>query len=131
MQQLYFILLIIYYNIRIITISSALCASFRVIKETGTLLHKTNPRNRGLYPTADKLQTLDLYSGCGGLSFGLEKSGLTKSKWAVEKDTSAADAFKKNFPHCHVFNEDVTDWFQRVQVQFSKTILLLTIVLHQ
>lgn len=113
------------YNIRQIRFNLALCYSCRLIKETGTL-HKANARNRSLHPTTDKLLTLDLYSGCGGLSYGLEKSGLTKSKWAVEIDRSAADAFQKNFPHCHVFNEDVTDWFQRVQVPFPRPLLPLS-----
>ena len=40
------------------------------------------------------LRTLDLFSGCGGLSHGLERSGCAKVEWAIEIDPSAADSFQ-------------------------------------
>ncbi|XP_059480711.1 DNA (cytosine-5)-methyltransferase 1-like [Neocloeon triangulifer] len=58
------------------------------------------------FPTK-KLDTMDLFSGCGGFSFGLHEAGLCNSKWAVEFDPHAAQAYSKNFPHATVFNEDV------------------------
>jgi predicted RNA methylase len=63
-----------------------------------------------------KLISLDLFSGCGGLSCGLESAGLTKCKWAVEIDTKAADTFRLNFPLAKVYNEDVVDWFANLKV---------------
>jgi DNA (cytosine-5)-methyltransferase 1 len=40
------------------------------------------------------LKTLDLFSGCGGFSYGLEKSGCASVKWAIENNEIAAEAFK-------------------------------------
>ena len=40
------------------------------------------------------LRTLDLFSGCGGLSHGLERSGCAKVEWAIEIDPSAARSFE-------------------------------------
>jgi site-specific DNA-cytosine methylase len=64
----------------------------------------------------NKLTTLDLYSGCGGLTCGLENSGLAETKWAVEKNKDAADTFATNFPGSKVFNEEVSMWFENVKV---------------
>lgn len=63
-----------------------------------------------------KLKSLDLFAGCGGLSSGLDASGLTETKWAVESDPKAARAFGLNFPGCTVYAEDVTAWFQKLKV---------------
>lgn len=64
----------------------------------------------------NKLSTLDLFSGCGGLSMGLHASGLTNSRWAVEIDPYAAAAYRSNFPTASVYNEDVDVWFRDLQV---------------
>lgn len=66
----------------------------------------------------EKMRSLDLFAGCGGLSSELHASGLIDSKWAVEKDQNAAKAYSKNFPGCAVFEEDVSEWFQRVKVLY-------------
>lgn len=65
---------------------------------------------------AHRLVSLDLFSGCGGLSLGLHASGLTESRWAVECDSKAAEAFRLNFPKATVYEEDVEDWFQKLLV---------------
>ncbi|KAH9315101.1 hypothetical protein KI387_023728, partial [Taxus chinensis] len=49
------------------------------------------------------LSTLDIFAGCGGLSEGLEKSGATFTKWAIEYEEPAAEAFKLNHPETEVF----------------------------
>ncbi|EPS62932.1 cytosine-specific methyltransferase, partial [Genlisea aurea] len=51
------------------------------------------------------LATLDVFSGCGGLSEGLQQSGICAcvTKWAIEYDKAAADAFKLNHPEASVF----------------------------
>lgn len=41
-----------------------------------------------------------------GLSEGLHQSGVAITKWAIEKEEPAANAFKLNNPKCTVFNED-------------------------
>ncbi|XP_042490225.1 DNA (cytosine-5)-methyltransferase 1A-like [Macadamia integrifolia] len=44
------------------------------------------------------LATLDIFSGCGGLSEGLEKSGVSVTKWAIEYEEPAGEAFRLNHP---------------------------------
>ena len=50
-----------------------------------------------------KLRTLDIFAGCGGLSEGLERSGCCQTKWAIEYEAPAAEAFRANHPHATVF----------------------------
>ncbi|XP_057863874.2 DNA (cytosine-5)-methyltransferase 1B [Cryptomeria japonica] len=50
-----------------------------------------------------RLSTLDIFAGCGGLSEGLEKSGASFTKWAIEYEEPAAEAFKLNHPEAEVF----------------------------
>ncbi|XP_019171500.1 PREDICTED: DNA (cytosine-5)-methyltransferase 1-like [Ipomoea nil] len=52
------------------------------------------------------LATLDIFSGCGGLSEGLEKSGAAVTKWAIEFDQKAAEAFKLNHPDAFTLVQD-------------------------
>ncbi|XP_068639669.1 DNA (cytosine-5)-methyltransferase 1B-like isoform X2 [Aristolochia californica] len=52
------------------------------------------------------LATLDIFAGCGGLSEGLQNSGVSVTKWAIEYDEPAADAFKLNHPDALVFNDN-------------------------
>jgi hypothetical protein len=40
------------------------------------------------------LMGLDIFSGAGGLSLGLESTGFVKTRWAVEYDKSAALTFR-------------------------------------
>ncbi|XP_050436702.1 DNA (cytosine-5)-methyltransferase PliMCI-like [Adelges cooleyi] len=58
------------------------------------------------YPKVEPLRGLDIFAGCGGLSRGLEDSGLVKSNWAIECDDKAAAAFGLNNPESTVFVED-------------------------
>ncbi|KAL0387277.1 UNVERIFIED_CONTAM: DNA (cytosine-5)-methyltransferase 1B [Sesamum radiatum] len=46
----------------------------------------------------NRLSTLDIFAGCGGLSEGLEQSGVSFAKWAIEYEEAAGDAFKLNHP---------------------------------
>ncbi len=41
---------------------------------------------------------MDLFSGAGGLSTGLESSGVAVAHWAVENCPDAAEAFRLNHP---------------------------------
>ncbi|KAI9459440.1 S-adenosyl-L-methionine-dependent methyltransferase [Lactarius psammicola] len=52
------------------------------------------------------LQTLELFSGAGGLSIGLEDSGIVETKWAIEYAPSAARTFQYNKRHANVYNQD-------------------------
>eukprot|EP01018_Ginkgo_biloba_P000890 Gb_34186 [translate_table: standard] len=49
------------------------------------------------------LSTLDIFAGCGGLSEGLQNSGVSFTKWAIEYEQPAAEAFKFNHPEAEVF----------------------------
>ncbi|CAA0813620.1 DNA (cytosine-5)-methyltransferase 1 [Striga hermonthica] len=50
-----------------------------------------------------RLTTLDIFAGCGGLSEGLEHSGVSVTKWAIEYEEAAGDAFRLNHPGSLVF----------------------------
>ncbi|KNA19778.1 hypothetical protein SOVF_058430 [Spinacia oleracea] len=50
-----------------------------------------------------RLSTLDIFAGCGGLSEGLEQSGVSQTKWAIEYEEPAGEAFKLNHPGASVF----------------------------
>lgn len=51
----------------------------------------------------NRLLTLDIFAGCGGLSHGLQQSGVSLTKWAIEYEEPAAEAFKLNHPEAEVF----------------------------
>nr|KYP42268.1 DNA (cytosine-5)-methyltransferase 1B [Cajanus cajan] len=53
--------------------------------------------------TEKRLATLDIFAGCGGLSQGLHQSGVSSTKWAIEYEEPAGDAFKANHPEALVF----------------------------
>lgn len=52
------------------------------------------------------LSSLDIFAGCGGLSEGLHQSGAALTKWAIEYEHPAAEAFKLNHPEAEVFCEN-------------------------
>ncbi|KAJ4950398.1 hypothetical protein NE237_027230 [Protea cynaroides] len=49
------------------------------------------------------LATLDIFAGCGGLSEGLRKSGASVTKWAIEYEEPAGEAFRRNHPEALTF----------------------------
>eukprot|EP00727_Mastigamoeba_balamuthi_P006777 m51a1_g272 putative DNA (cytosine-5-)-methyltransferase (1274) ;mRNA; f:255291-260283 len=57
-------------------------------------------------PPIVPLACLDIFAGCGGMSEGFHQTGFIESKWAIEIETAAARAFKKNSPNTTVFTED-------------------------
>ncbi|RDY07106.1 DNA (cytosine-5)-methyltransferase 1, partial [Mucuna pruriens] len=59
--------------------------------------------NEGKTKNGKRLATLDIFAGCGGLSEGLEQSGVSSTKWAIEYEEPAGDAFKANHPDALVF----------------------------
>ncbi|CAM0914065.1 unnamed protein product [Alopecurus aequalis] len=56
--------------------------------------------------TENCLATLDIFAGCGGLSEGLQLSGASCTKWAIEYDKPAGQAFGENHPEAAVFVEN-------------------------
>ncbi|XP_078007936.1 DNA (cytosine-5)-methyltransferase 1-like [Phascolarctos cinereus] len=53
-----------------------------------------------------KLRTMDVFSGCGGLSEGFHQAGVSETLWAIEMWEPAAQAFRLNNPGTTVFTED-------------------------
>lgn len=56
----------------------------------------------------DRLTTLDLFSGCGGLSLGLRKAGFAVAV-AVEIDKAAAETYERNIPGAIVLQKDIRE----------------------
>src|SRR3990172_1302234 len=56
--------------------------------------------------TKKEFTAVDLFSGCGGLSLGLERSGFVV-KAAVEIDTVAAETYRRNHPGTVVIQSDI------------------------
>ncbi|KFK37543.1 dna methyltransferase 2 [Arabis alpina] len=54
-------------------------------------------------PSEMRLATLDIFAGCGGLSHGLEQAGVSATKWAIEYEEPAGQAFRQNHPESTVF----------------------------
>ncbi|KAJ8680875.1 hypothetical protein QAD02_016662 [Eretmocerus hayati] len=67
------------------------------------------------YPMiTQKLRTLDVFAGCGGLSEGLHQAGLTECNWAIEVDEAAAHAYRLNYPNAAVFTGDCNAFLKKV-----------------
>lgn len=63
---------------------------------------KEGVENQQTVTSTKHLATLDIFAGCGGLSEGLEKSGVSQTKWAIEYEEPAGEAFKLNHPEALV-----------------------------
>ena len=62
------------------------------------------------------LNVIDLFSGCGGLSAGLEQVGF-KVVAGVDFDESALRTFKHNHPGSTVIHADLSDGKAMDQIQ--------------
>ena len=51
-----------------------------------------------------QLRILDIFSGCGGLSYGFKQMASTMC--AIENDQSAAESFRRNYQSALVLNSD-------------------------
>ena len=61
-----------------------------------------------------KLRTLDVFSGCGGLSEGFHQAGIAETAYAIELWEPAAQAYRLNNPGATVFVEDCNVLLQMV-----------------
>uniref|UniRef100_A0A7N0U3N0 DNA (cytosine-5)-methyltransferase n=1 Tax=Kalanchoe fedtschenkoi TaxID=63787 RepID=A0A7N0U3N0_KALFE len=64
--------------------------------ENGAETNTCKPKNH-------QLATLDIFAGCGGLSEGLQQAGASITKWAIEYEEPAGNAFKLNHPESLMF----------------------------
>ena len=61
---------------------------------------------------SDKIKSfriLDLFSGAGGFSYGMEKNKHFRTVIAVDLNPNALVTFKHNMPDTHIINGDITD----------------------
>lgn len=56
-------------------------------------------------------KVFDLFAGCGGLSIGLEKSGMNIC-WANENWSPATQTYRESHPNTQLFDKDVRELFQ-------------------
>jgi DNA (cytosine-5)-methyltransferase 1 len=61
----------------------------------------------------NRMNCLDLFAGCGGLSIGLVQAGI-QVRWANEIDAHAAETYRRSHPECAVFEEDVNVLYRRL-----------------
>ncbi|KAF9134991.1 hypothetical protein BGW39_005083 [Mortierella sp. 14UC] len=59
-----------------------------------------------LFKTQSKLAAMDLFSGCGGMTLGLDRCGMIETKYAVEYDEGASKTFRHNLPEVKMYNND-------------------------
>ena len=73
----------------------------------------------GLWPApilkeVSALNSMDIFSGCGGLSVGLGQAGVANNEWAKDISEPAAEAYKKNFPGAEVYNQECNSFLKQV-----------------
>jgi hypothetical protein len=72
----------------------------------GTHSHAKQEQQQQQQPVVTPLASLDIFAGCGGLSEGLHQAGVADSRWAIEFEQPAADAYALNNPDAAVFAMD-------------------------
>ena len=64
----------------------------------------------------ESFKILDLFSGAGGFSYGMEKNNHFETVIAVDFNPNALDTFKHNMPNTHIINGDITDAEIKTQI---------------
>jgi site-specific DNA-cytosine methylase len=62
---------------------------------------------------------MDLCSGAGGLSSGLEAAGVATACWAIESCEDAAQAFQLNHPDAEVSGDTLMGLSQEMDLAFE------------
>lgn len=76
----------------------------------GKLMYKRILIKKKIVPQKiSEFNILDLFSGAGGLSYGMEKNKHFKTKVALDFNQKAGETFKKNMPQADVIIGDITD----------------------
>ncbi|KAG2218876.1 hypothetical protein INT45_003943 [Circinella minor] len=66
-----------------------------------------------------KLVALDIFGGCGGLTSGMEMTGVIDTRYAIEFNSSAVVSFERNFKHTTVYNKCANLLLRRAISQHS------------
>ncbi|XP_014236147.1 DNA (cytosine-5)-methyltransferase 1-like [Trichogramma pretiosum] len=74
----------------------------------------SNINNSKNYPTCNKLRTLNIYAGCGGMALGLCQANVSELCWAVEADPEAIKVLKLNNPSTVSFCEESDNFLKRI-----------------
>ncbi|KAL2916224.1 hypothetical protein HK105_204315 [Polyrhizophydium stewartii] len=74
-------------------------------KETKSRRRNEIRQRKNYIASQRKLVALDIFSGCGGLSIGMDSTSIVETKHAVEFSSSAAKTFAHNFPDAVVHNQ--------------------------
>ncbi|KAJ7970086.1 DNA (cytosine-5)-methyltransferase [Quillaja saponaria] len=90
-------------KIRYSTINLNGNAASRMKKGKGKEGEENSEPDKQEIDEGNRLATLDIFAGCGGLSEGLQHSGVSLTKWAIEYEKNAGDAFKLNHPEALMF----------------------------
>ena len=68
-----------------------------------------------------RFKILDLFSGAGGFSYGMEMNPNFETIIAIDNDTKAGNTFKKNMPQTEVIVGDITsEETKRTVIQLAK-----------
>lgn len=68
----------------------------------------TQPKTNDIKEISYSFDSVDIFSGAGGLSLGAERAGLSIAI-AIEKDTYAAQTFQYNHPFAKILCDDICD----------------------
>lgn len=97
--------------------SSLDAKDIRYSQETQDELAERKKTLKEFRSSTKPLRTLELFAGCGGLGLGLQDSGATVTKWAVEFAPAPAHTMKRNSPQIEVYNEDASKFLQRAMAE--------------
>jgi len=71
------------------------------------------------------LQTIDLFAGAGGLSYGFLQSKKCEVKLAVEFDKNAQLTYKENHPYVDMLDDINTIDFKKLRVEYNNVDLII------
>ncbi|KAI8138541.1 S-adenosyl-L-methionine-dependent methyltransferase [Fennellomyces sp. T-0311] len=61
--------------------------------------------NRDFMREGKKLVAMDIFGGCGGLTCGMDMTGVVDTQYAIEFNSSAVISFERNFKNATVYNK--------------------------
>ncbi|KAI9318737.1 S-adenosyl-L-methionine-dependent methyltransferase [Dichotomocladium elegans] len=67
-----------------------------------------------------KLRALDIFGGCGGLTCGMDMTGVVQTRYAIEFNPDAAVSFERNFAETIVYNQCANTLLSRAIAQHGR-----------